>query len=818
MVGYLIEKVSSKELFFKIMKADLEAEVTEIINEYDMHNTLDWQAFGGNWSNYSVIGNQSSTSEGALAEKLTNAVDALVVRKCMELGIDPKGPDAPKNFKEALQKFWGIVDGDPRKLSKDSERDILDSLVVMATTKDLKTWKTLAAKEKELSLAVYDNGEGQSPNRLPETILSLLKGNKHDIPFTQGNHNQGGSSTLMHGGKYSYTLIISKRNINIVGEFDARDDDSLNEWGWTLVRQELRVGESSPVFTYYAPNGKIPRFEADELPLLPRIIKGQEAKDYLNYDKSCTAGVPFEKDVNSGTLIKMFNYNIKNKGPLVSHFKYEMGKRLYDTGLPFNLIDCRKNKFNNDTIFRGMKKILEDDEGAKGERKLVADGFPISADFSVPFIDPFNNNLNLSQRVNVVVYAFNERDSSKKDENSILGDKPVLFTLGQQIQGGLDGRFLSSLGLSSVRNSLMIVLDFPDIHPSFKKDLFMTDRERLLDKEPLKLIKNYLKAYLEGSDELHEFKNKRIEDGLKNTLSNDSEDLKELMNKWVSKNPSLLKGLMTGQLVVGGGTEKSPRSRGPKTKTPKVPIILKEEPTHFTLKMKKNEGLYQKKVTQNTNFTINFTTDAPENYFDRTENPVDLKISFEGKEIDSNFVKSMKPGVFSITFTKDFSRKLKECQVKVFISCDTTGFDFNNEFTLIITKKEDGPHPGNNKMGLPDYREISLSTGYDGVTEETAAMLDGELVLINVDNKYLKAHLQGLKDSESDGMFAKALYVYSMLFSTISAKASFNSKDTIIDADNAEDDVYEVIIRDTMAVARTLFVTENLIVNLKKGL
>ncbi|MEH7526704.1 hypothetical protein V7149_26095, partial [Bacillus sp. JJ1503] len=288
MVGYISEKISSKELFFKFVKADLEVEVTEIIHNCFMDNSNDWLAFGDNWSNYSVIGNQSSTAEGALAEKLTNAVDALVVKKCIEVGINPKGPNAPKSFKEALQKFWGVEDGDPSKLDKETEREILDSLVVMATTKNLKTWKALGANEQELALAVYDDGEGQSPNRLPQTILSLLKGNKHDIPFTQGNHNQGGSSTLMHGGRYSYTLIISKRNVNIVGEFDDMSDDSLHEWGWTLIRQDLRIGESSPVFTYYAPNGEIPRFAEDELPLLPRIIRGKEAKEYLDYDKSCT--------------------------------------------------------------------------------------------------------------------------------------------------------------------------------------------------------------------------------------------------------------------------------------------------------------------------------------------------------------------------------------------------------------------------------------------------------------------------------------------------------------------------------------------------
>ena len=63
------------------------------------------------------------------------------------------------------------------------------------------------------------------------------------------------------------------------------------------------------------------------------------------------------------------------------------------------------------------------------------------------------------QRVNVKVFGFNKRDSSKKDEKSVIGEKPIIFTLGQQVQGGLDGRILSSIGLSSIKSSLLIVLE-----------------------------------------------------------------------------------------------------------------------------------------------------------------------------------------------------------------------------------------------------------------------------------------------------------------------------------------------------------------------
>lgn len=108
-----------------------------------------------------------------------------------------------------------------------------------------------------------------------------------------------------------------------------------------------------------------------------------------------------------------------------------MGKRLFDTGLPFNLVDCRKNKFNNDTIFHGMKKILEDD--LKGNNKLIAEGFPDTSHFDIEIENQFTfkdgQQKPVVQRVNITVFGFNKRDSSKKDEKSVIGEKPISFTL-----------------------------------------------------------------------------------------------------------------------------------------------------------------------------------------------------------------------------------------------------------------------------------------------------------------------------------------------------------------------------------------------------
>lgn len=816
-----------ERLFFEFLYAETEAEVTSIIEKYDLNRQELWHPYGNQSSNYTIIGNQSSTAEGGLAEKKTNGVDSVLMHACMCKGIDPEGPDAPKSFKEALETLWGIENGDISNMTKEQERKFLDDLMVIATSKDRKIWSELKKEEKELCIAVFDRGEGQSPNRLVETILSLLKGNKHKILFTQGNHNQGGSATLNHGGAFSYTLIISKKNPLIPPQFNDPDDDSIGYWGWTIIRQEIRENETTPVFTYLSQNGKVPRFDKTSIPLLPTILRGDDAKKDLNYNSSCTSAIPYDKEVDGGTYIKLFNYQLEHKGPLVSHYKYDMGQRLYDTGLPFNLIDCRKNKFNNDTIFRGMKKILEDDMKGSAENRLVADNFPDKVDFKIEIDNPLENN-RIVQKVEMTVYAFNKRDSSKKNENSIVGGSPIILTLGQQVQGKLDSRLISNAGLSSIKDSLLIVLEFPDINPVFKKDLFMTDRERLLDKVPKEEIKKNVRAYLMNSEKIKDFKNSRLEESLNQSLSADNEELVELMDNWAEKNPEILNALTLGELIprVGSGDGQGQGGNDPKPPKPRVPPeppILKPEPTFFTLISKVNEhGIYLRRAIQKKPFRIIFNTDAPENYFTRKGNKGICEIYINGEKVVNHYQTNMNPGKFMISFTMDNTIKLGTKEIIVKISSTNGTFETVAVFEINILKPEQKNPPnnnsGNNKLGLPAYVEIDHeSSSYDGVNSKTAAFFEEDKVLINIKNDYLVNKISSLNE-ETDIKYAKTYFIYTMIFACIAAKGSYNK--LLSECSNSDEMAIsedEYIKRETEAIVRTLFINENLYLALKKG-
>src|SRR5260370_24405805 len=79
---------------------------------------------------------------------------------------------------EAVGRFYGIKDGrldslDPKQLTALAER-----IYVVAT----------GGKTSPCYLIV-DSGEGQTPNRFPDTFLSLNRSNNMRIPFVQGRLN-----------------------------------------------------------------------------------------------------------------------------------------------------------------------------------------------------------------------------------------------------------------------------------------------------------------------------------------------------------------------------------------------------------------------------------------------------------------------------------------------------------------------------------------------------------------------------------------------------------------------------------------------------
>lgn len=171
--------IEPRDLFFLLYKAKNEEEIDKIIqNNPEIFSQDNWSPYGANESYFGVIENQQASPIPALIEKITNSIDAILMKKCYEADVDPKSELAPQNMEEAIRKFfpnskqWDLPAF--RKVQAENIQIIADG------------------PRMDTSLIIYDNGEGQNPEDFEDTFLSLLRGNKNEIKFVQGKYNMGG--------------------------------------------------------------------------------------------------------------------------------------------------------------------------------------------------------------------------------------------------------------------------------------------------------------------------------------------------------------------------------------------------------------------------------------------------------------------------------------------------------------------------------------------------------------------------------------------------------------------------------------------------
>jgi len=217
-------------------------------------------------------------------------------------------------MEEALEEFYGIKDGILSNIYATERTRLAENIMLVST-----------GQKSNPCYTIIDKGEGQTPQKMPNTLLSLAKSNKLRIPFVQGKFNMGGTGSLRFCGKHNIQLIISKRNPKIIKY--TPDDETGEYWGFTIVRrQDPRGGMKSSTYIYLAPN-EILKFKADTLPLLPGKYP-----------------VAYEKPMEWGTLIKLYEYQMPGlKSPVYFDLYYRLSLLMPNIALPVLLYERRKN-------------------------------------------------------------------------------------------------------------------------------------------------------------------------------------------------------------------------------------------------------------------------------------------------------------------------------------------------------------------------------------------------------------------------------------------------------------------------------------------
>ena len=740
--------IDAKALFEELFFAPTEDKVREIIDEHpEIFRDENWHPLGGDENFFGIVRGQQSNPIAAIVEKVTNSIDALLMKKCYESGIDPKAPDAPRNMEEALQKFF--VDHKKWDLQH-ARRKQAEEIQIIAD-----------GPPRNTSVIIYDNGEGQRPEDFENTFLSLVRGNKIAIHFVQGKYNMGGSGALLFCGKERYQLIGSKRF------------DNLGKLGFTLVRQR-KIGNSQDAkrhshFEYLKIDGSVPSFECADMDLKL-----------------------FGRKFKTGTIIKMYSYQFPpGYAGFAQDLNQSLNEFLFEPVLPILTVD-KKERYPNNKVLEldlfGLKRRLEEDKNDY-----------VDSSFSEEYEDE------LFGKAKISCYVFRPklpgRDAKKSKEiireRFFKNDMSVMFSVNGQVHGNFTSEFITrTLKFNLLKDSVLIHVDCTGMKPDFREELFMSDRERLKKGDEAMQLRRFLGERLRKSH-LDEINRRR-----KESIGLESEDTSELIKSFAKNLPknSELFRLLEQRLKL---EERKDKKKGPeknKTKEPKEekPFHPKRFPSMFKFQ-KKKDGVNVVSVPLNGEKTLLFDTDVGNDYFDRIEGPGSLQLGLlqvkysdsEGgerpgdeKEISKllNVVKSSpQNGTIKVNINPT-----KEVQVgdelEVKASLDGCGETLEEIVWVKISEKKKAKEPtpkeeDSDSIGLPELKRVQknewdnleqqgISMGHTTVMYPIGQGDKLETIYINLDSSMFLNHRSKLKNEEQIVM-AQKKYLASVYFHTL---------------------------------------------------
>src|SRR3989344_1678259 len=392
---------NNKKIFLEFLRCQTSEELEKIVKGEKLDQE-DWLPYGGRSQNAGDIEGQMLEADNALVEKITNSIDAILMRRCYEEGIDPRDKNtAPKTMAEAIERFFG---GKEKIRQKRSEF--------------AKEWLRVTAEGKRdrPTITIIDKGEGQQPNNIKNTVVSLNQNIKEKIPFVYGTYNQGGSSPLGFAGNpntydFNYLqLILCRRPPTIKDKVRA---DNYDHYGFTIVRKRFDYPSEKFIYEYLVEKSTedVFSFPADE---------SIQVDDFA-----------FEE----GCLVKLYDYQLPQRGNIVFRGLNEfMEKKLPDAPLPIYLKELRDYKGGIDyTIFGLHEKLLR-------KQEILRDAYPQKLPVDLGEIG----------KKEIEVFVIKHKVEVESDLSSYLDTAEKIFFIK-------DGLVLHTENLSWLRNECELV-------------------------------------------------------------------------------------------------------------------------------------------------------------------------------------------------------------------------------------------------------------------------------------------------------------------------------------------------------------------------
>lgn len=754
-----------REICLQLVRAESEEKVVEILEKDKLwEKNSEWKLYGGKENNYSQIGNQQSEPDAALTEKLTNAVDAVLMRECLKRDRDPEGENAPQSVTEAVENFFDIEDGFLYNISAKKRTKLAQNIGLVAT----------GARSKP-NYIVFDKGEGQHPEDFSNTFLSLEESNKLKIPFVQGQFNMGGSGALRFCGDRNIQLLISRRNPGIT--------DKESEWGFTVVRRVDPEGNrKNSVFQYLTLDGEIPKFGAESLPVLP----GEDDEE------------AYGEPLKAGSYLKMYDYNMKGyKTNILFDLYNRISLMLPQIAVPIRFYERRDYKGHSlETTMSGLNVRLEEDR-----RENLVEGFPSSATFSVE-----------GNEFKAKIFAFKkDLESGESQAEKYRRTEGIIFTKTGQTHGNLHKRFFSrnAVGMSYLKDSLFVIVNCDDISGRAREDLFMNSRDRLSEGDLKDKIEEELEDLLSEHQGLKELRNERRQKEMEKKVE-ESEALENILDDFLNKSPTL------ESLFVQGDSLSNPFDIR-ENEGEEEDFDGEKRPTYFRLE---SERYRNKECPINKRCRIKFETDVENQYFDREHLPGEFILKRDGEEVSDHSL-NLWNGIANLNIDLPEDAEVgDEYNYRAVIEDPVKHEPFEEKFKVKVTEKQkknkggnkNRKNPSNDEEGddgnmpsglsLPNIREVTKEEwDEEGFNKHTALNIvhtgEGDVYdfYVNMDNIHL--HNEVKQNSKSEAELLKAQYKFSMVLIGLSLIRDYHEEEE----EDKERDIEEEVRNVTKAVS-----------------
>ncbi len=579
------------KLCSELLKITKGSEVKELLKKYNLWEKKEvWREYGDDSQSWSIVGGQGD-AEFSLNEKIVNGLDAVLMNKCWESGINPKtDPEkTPQDIKEAIKLYF--KDKGTREIASNS------------------VWVSLAGNKtpKHPCVCIADLGEGQTPERMPSTILSLAKGNKEGINFVQGNWNTGGSGAIRHCGKdtieednepLELSLILSRRNPKIIENFPEQKTEHSHKWSFTVIKRDYRKETGKSHIMCLAPlnadlhpmKGELLRFEKNEMPILPeKQIQCSKTSKY-------------------GTLVKLFEYGV-DKGMalyLGSSLYTDLQVLLPEAFIPYMFHECRKEKSHN-TYVEGFSKYIKRLHQKDTDKYLECD--PIKSFITVD-----------SKTISFEVFIF-KKDVSVNQYKRNYG---LAWTVNGHTHAlQKDAIFKADFG-KDMASSMFVNLNCDGIEGKSRENLFSPARDRIKSESKLAIkIKEELRRQLRDNSQIEEIERKRNDEEAAKEPEI-PEKLRRDMQKILAENE------MIDLLQLGSFLKQKSQSKKRKEATKKD--NLKEFPSYFYFEKNVPKlELKDQHVKIGSGCSYTLLTDVENDYFTRDENKGYFKFIWSSK-------------------------------------------------------------------------------------------------------------------------------------------------------------------------------------------